>query len=121
MRVSTKKFRPEDHLQYQVAQFLKIQYKHVLFCHVANERQAKPQYMAKLKSLGVQSGVPDVLIFNPVGQFIGLAIELKSKRGVMQDTQTYWLDALKARGWQTVVCRTLDEVVNVLKEYFKNE
>jgi hypothetical protein len=118
-RVDTRKFGPEDHILYQVVQFINIQYKHVLYCHVPNERKAKVQYYVKLKSLGVKSGVPDLLIFNPFGKFIGLAIELKSEKGKVSELQSFWLDALKIRGWSTHVCYSFEETKLVLDEYFR--
>jgi hypothetical protein len=120
-RINTKSFGPEDHILYQVAEYLRIQYKHALFTHVANERMANVQYKVKLKALGVSNGVPDLMIFNPIGEFIGLAIELKAPKGQVSRDQSFWLAALQARGWATFVCRSFEQAKGVLDDYFNNK
>ena len=106
---------PEDDLQRVVAKYLDRM--GWLWCHVPNGGSRRRIEAAILKGLGVKRGVPDILIFerwsSEKGTGHGVAIELKSARGRVREEQNDWLIALAARGWQSRVCRTLDEVIEV--------
>jgi hypothetical protein len=94
-----------------------------LYCHVPNEGKRKPSTGNRLKLQGMKRGVPDIIIFEawsfPAGDaaFSGhtIAIELKVKGGLVRPEQKQWLDALKERGALTAVCRSMDEVLTVLR------
>ena len=123
----------EDNLQVAVAVFLDL--KRVLWTHVANERKTTPRAGKRLKDKGVKSGVPDVLIFESRGGFVGLAIELKVERdngrkkdgtkrkptrSRLTDNQKKWLSDLSSKRWETVVCYNLDEVIGAFEKYFNS-
>lgn len=116
----------EDKLQMQVAQYLDAI--GVLWCHVGNERKTSIQAGVRMKRKGVKSGVPDCLIFEPHGNYVGLAIELKVKRdnglkkngqprkptiGKLSENQKYWKKELERKGWRCIVAYSLDDVINV--------
>jgi len=54
--------------------------------------------------------VPDVLIFQPL-----IAIELKYGKNRITPEQKQWLTRLSGAGWKTAVCRSVPEVLEVLK------
>lgn len=109
----------EDDLQMSVAEYLdKIS---VLWCHVPNERKTSIQAGFRLKKKGVKSGVPDCLIFNPMGNFNGLAIELKIKPNKPSVNQKEWLKKLAVNGWLCEVCYSIDEVIEKVENYFKRD
>lgn len=61
---------------------------------------------ARLKSMGVKPGVPDVLLPVPsrsIVNYAGLAIELKAGNNKPTDHQLWWLAELRVTGWYTVV------------------
>ena len=71
-----------------------------------------------MKAAGYLRGIPDILIFEPSGDFNGLAIELKALKG---RPSVYQLDALKAlnlRGWRGEVAVGWDATIKILREYF---
>jgi hypothetical protein len=85
---------------------------------------------AKLKAQGVKRGVPDVMVFEPwkihnaecegahkciCSKGHGIAIELKTNKGKTTPEQKAWLASLEERGWLVAVCRTMDEVMDVLR------
>lgn len=113
-------WKPEDHEQFKVVQYMKYQYPWVLFTHVPNETIGTPAWHKKLKALGKQAGVLDLLFFEPEPPYNGLAIEMKSKDGKVSSSQRFWLDALKMRGWYTCVCWSFEEAKIELNQYFKN-
>ena len=107
----------EDDLQMQVASYLDLL--NVTWCHVANERKAKPQAGARLKRKGVKSGVPDCLIFDCCNGFNGLAIELKIKPNKPTVNQLGWLLSLEDIGWKTWTCYTFEDAKETIDEYLK--
>lgn len=121
MRSHTSYTPREDDEQRAVADFLdRIG---VLWCHVPNELGQNRNYRraAWLKSMGVKSGVPDILIFDPppgVENYVGTAIELKraSKYTKATEKQKSWLEALRARGWAVAVCRGAGEAIDFLQD-----
>lgn len=105
----------EEDLQKRVVGRLRLA--RLLFCHVTNEGDVPVQYRSKLVSLGLESGVPDLLIFTPppIGAFPGLAIELKSKRGTVTKNQKRWLDTMQDLGWATLVARDHETVTQAMR------
>lgn len=107
----------EDSLQMAAARYLDTM--GLLWCHVANERRSSIQAGARLKSKGVKSGVPDVLIFEPSSDYNGLAIELKIKPNKPSKNQKEWLERLSNSFWKTAVCYSIDEVIEEVKAYLR--
>jgi hypothetical protein len=107
----------------------------LIWCHVANERQAaqskdgKKQRSAAatykfLAGQGVKSGVPDVLIFSNTQKYTGFALELKVKRpsgslGKPTKNQKEWLNSLHDLGWYVAVVYNIDELDKIINNYIK--
>lgn len=71
-----------------------------------------------LKAMGVKPGVPDfILPFPSEGGYQGLAIELKSEIGRLSDDQRAWLRHAYQQGWCVSVVRTLEQHMDVVKEF----
>lgn len=89
--------------------------------HVPNEGKRKPQYNAKLKKLGLKSGVPDVIILDEPPNFPGAkgaAIELKRKKyGRLSENQLVWIQLFQFFKWKVKVCHGIDEAIDQLKEW----
>jgi len=124
----------EDNLQTQCAQYL--DFKRLLWCHVANERKTSPKTGKRLKRKGVKSGVPDCLIFNRRNGYAGLAIEIKTERfnGLkkngepratiktkLTDSQKYWLAKLKEQGWYTCVVYNFEDFKRIVDNYLRGK
>ena len=71
----------------------------------------------KLKAEGLKPGVPDLCL--PVARHgkNGLYLEMKSKKGRVQKSQKWWLDALNDQGYLAVVCKGFASAVDVITEY----
>lgn len=108
----------EDQLQIATARYLDIM--GLLWCHVANERQTSPARGGKLKKMGVKSGVPDCLIFEPRGPFVGLALELKVGYNKPTENQDKWLNTLRLKGWSCAVVYDLDDVIGIVETYLEH-
>lgn len=85
---------------------------------IPNGGQRDVRVAVRLRAEGVRPGVPD--LFWPVarGQYHGLWIELKSSTGRVSAAQKAWIDQLQANGYRVEVCRTFEEAIRVVSEYF---
>ena len=87
------------------------------FYHVANERNCSPRRGAFLKSQGVQSGVPDICIPVPMGNYHALYIEMKSKSGRLSANQKRWISILRKHGNYAEVCYGADQAIELISQY----
>lgn len=110
----------EADLQKAVATYL--DYRAVLWCHVANERKTATRKRGGFfVGQGVKAGVPDCLIFEARGGFFGLAIELKSEKGRLSAQQKLWLNRLQSIGWKIAVCYSFDEAQAEIDVYLSGD
>lgn len=105
----------EASFQVAVANYLRT--KKVLFTHPPNGGNRFAKEAAHLKRQGVSKGCPDLLIFEPRGNNIGLALELKTNYNKPSEEQTKWLVDLALRGWCCKWSNSLDEVVELIDGY----
>jgi len=90
-----------------------------LMYHIANGGARHPATGARLKAEGVKRGTPDVHLPVPRGQYAGLWIELKAKKGGrLAPEQLEWIEALREHGHAVAVCYGCDDAVRVIKEYY---
>jgi len=108
------KLGPEDRLLALLVKHLDFEYPSLTYCHIPNEGKRNP---LKAHLLGIRAGAPDIVIFEPRGKFIGLAIELKVGKNTLSPAQLGFLEALRKKGWCTVVCYTIEEAVKELNNY----
>ena len=108
---------PEENEQMALVQWLRLH--RIAFAHVPNEGRHKVQYRKKQKALGLQAGMPDLLIFDSPPAYpenVGTAIELKRREGgTLSNQQAEWLCKLKDRGWAVAVCKGAAEAIEVLE------
>ena len=74
----------------------------------------------RLKEEGVVPGVSDLILLIPKKGYASLCIEMKFGKNSQSDNQKEWQRLSEAAGNKYVVCRTLDEFVNVVKRYLTN-
>ena len=99
-----------------------------LLFHIPNGGLRHPVIGQKMKLLGVQSGVPDLML--PVARkgFHALFIEMKREKhrptgkrkvtkGKLSDSQAWWVDTLRGEGYRVEVCYGFEEARAVLEEY----
>jgi len=82
-----------------------------------NASQRAGQHRAATKQ-GKKNGVADILCLIPMGQYHGLAIEMKRQKGgkVSQD-QKDWLADAEDAGYYAVVALGADEAIDALNYY----
>ena len=123
----------ENDLQRAVAKVL--DYSGLTWFHPPMEGFRNPRTGGHMKAKGMKAGVPDCLIFSPFpdpgadesdrdlnevrGYWLnGLAIELKVGKNKPTPAQLEWADKLRACSWRVEVCRSMDEVLAVLRECY---
>lgn len=73
-------------------------------------------------SLGMQLGVPDILVFCAKRGFHGLAIEMKMKKGRISPEQVTYHSKLQYQaGWCVRVCYSAQEAVDLIEWYTAEE
>lgn len=113
-------FPKEDQEQREVARYLDL--KGVRWCHVPNGGGRSKVEAAIFQGLGVKSGVPDVLIFDPPPkrpEVRGVAVELKRQKGApskVSENQLAWLADLQAAGWLTHIAYGAADAIEWLIE-----
>lgn len=75
-----------------------------------------------LKAQGVRSGVPDLFLALPVGEYAGLWIELKRRRsGRVSDNQRSWMVRLARAGYAVTVAQGWEEARDEMLKYLQTE
>ena len=95
------------------------QYRKLLF-HIPNENDRSDSNMiqgAIRKSLGVVSGVSDLILLIPRGSHGALCIEMKDERGTQKPAQKEWQTIVETQGYRYVICRSLEQFQTIIKEY----
>jgi hypothetical protein len=120
----------ENDLQRAVAKVL--DYSGLTWFHPPMEGFRTPRSGGHMKAKGSKAGVPDCMIFQPFRTYgpvdgfpgetwqtvHGLALELKVGKNKPTPAQLEWADKLRACGWRVEVCRSMDEVLAVLRECY---
>ena len=119
--------KSEDDIQISIIKWAMLQtYKgkrlNYYLVHVPNGGYRKGREGAKLKSMGVQAGYPDLILDIPKGGYHGLRIELKKlKGGVTRDNQKERIAALIDEGYYAEVCKGFKETTRLIKRYLAGE
>lgn len=85
--------------------------------HVPNEGKRSKATASILKSMGLSSGVPDLILDYPAGIYHGLRIEMKYGKNTPSDEQKKWLLRLQAAGYFVAVVWSADAAITLLTEY----
>ena len=72
---------------------------------------------ARMKAEGLKAGFPDMVLFVPVGEWHGLAIELKYGKNKPTKAQLEWLAALEMQGYKAIWCYGFMDAVTTIEDY----
>lgn len=75
---------------------------------------------AILKREGVRSGIPDLTLPIPSKFCHGLYIEVKTEKGRMSNNQSSWKAFLDKVGYNTMICRSADEILFVVEQHMRH-
>ena len=110
----------EYQLQKAVCKYLDL--KGILYCgSMGGQYQVHFSQRIKAKKSGYKKGFPDLFIYEPMGKWYGLAIELKVGYNRATKEQLYWRNELNKRGYVAEICNGIDEVLTVIDRYLNNQ
>jgi hypothetical protein len=116
-----KPFSGEAGVQKAVIDYLKYTYPQALYCASAGGVRTSMKQAIKMKATGYVKGVPDLQIFEPMGKYHGLLIEIKDIKGVVSKEQKEWIKELNERGYYATYSRGFESTIKVIDDYFKGE
>lgn len=90
--------------------------------NVPNEGKRSKANGARLKSEGLRAGVPDINLDVARGEYHGLRIEMKRRRGgCVSPEQAAWLEALREQGYAAIVARGWEEAADAIEKYLRGD
>jgi len=116
-----KPFSGEAGVQKAVIDYLKYTYPSALYCASAGGVRTSMKQAIKMKATGYVKGVPDLQIFEPMGNYHGLLIEIKDIKGVVSKEQKQWIKELNERGYYATYCKGFESTIKVIDDYFKGK
>ena len=109
----------ESQIQQQCVKWFRMQYPKLLLCSFPMGGFRNKVTGAILKAEGAVAGSPDLFLFYPNCEYHGLAIEMKTSKGVQSETQKGWQSVAEHYGYKYVICRSLEEFINEINEYIE--
>ena len=109
----------EQNLQEAVVTYIRLKYKGVLFCASAGGLRTSISQAAAMKRAGYVKGVPDFQIMEGRHGYLGLFIELKTKKGKLSTYQKKWINNLNDKGYMAKCCYGLDQAIDLIDWYLK--
>ena len=86
--------------------------------HIPNGGGRSKAEAGRFKAEGVKAGVPDLFLPAPRGEWHGLFIEMKRRKGGrLSDAQKEMIPKLQAQGYRVEVCAGWEDAAEVLKNY----
>jgi hypothetical protein len=116
-----RKIAPESEANQQeiVIKYLRLAYPHALYCASAGGMWTSDSQRIKMARTGYVKGFPDLFIYEPRGEFHGLAIEMKKVKGSkIEPEQVQWQEQLRNRGYASYICKGSEEAIKIIDEYF---
>ena len=111
----------EAGVQKAVIDYIKYQYPNALYCASAGGVRTSMKQAIKMKATGYVKGVPDLQIFEAVGNYHGLLIEIKDLKGVVSKEQKEWISKLNDRGYFATYCKGIEATIKVIDDYFAGQ
>lgn len=109
----------EDIIQMVVVRHLKTHYPAALFTISPSGMRLPIGVARKFKMMGYRAGTPDLLIFEPKGNYHGLFIELKSEGGRASPEQKMFSAELIQRGYCCMLCFGAATAIYEIDRYMK--
>ena len=116
-----RKIAPESEANQQeiVIKYLRLAYPTALYCASAGGMRTSYLQAIKMKRTGYVKGFPDLFIYEPRGEFHGLAIEMKKVKGSkIEPEQVQWQEQLRNRNYCSYICKGSEEAIKRIDEYF---
>ena len=86
---------------------------------IPNAGKRSPRGGKWMKDEGLTAGVSDLFLALPVGRFHGMFIEMKIHPNKPTDSQIKFQEAMRKRGYEAVICYSIDEFMTVVHNYIE--
>ena len=116
-----RKVSPESESNQQeiVVKYIRLAYPDALYCASAGGMWTSDSQRIKMARTGYVKGFPDLFIYEPRGEYHGLAIEMKKEKGgTASPEQKRWQEQLRNRGYASYICKGSEEAIKQIDEYF---
>lgn len=120
----------EAQLQKSVCNYLKLQYPDVIFTSESSGLRLTIGQSIQAKAMRSEAGLPDLMIFEPMGVYKGLFLELKVKSVWLKDgtltkdkhvrEQSEILKRLRSKGYLATFACGFDEAKDLIVWYFQS-
>ena len=94
-------------------------YKVAPLFHPVNEGKMTGRQGRDLNQQGRRSGVPDLLLTVPRGNYSGLWLEMKAGKKKPETNQASWLIFLEKVGYSAKVCYSYDMAIETITNYME--
>ena len=111
----------EDRLQSEVIKYIRYQYPKIRYCASAGGVYTGISQARKMVRNGYVKGFPDLFIYEARNGYHGLAIELKTIKGIATKEQKEWIAALQKRNYRAEICKGLPTILDLIDDYFDNQ
>lgn len=111
----------ESSIQSACVKWFRYQYPSLILAAIPNGGRRDKITGAIMKKEGVLAGMPDLLLLHPSGKYHGMAIEVKTTKGVQSDSQKEMQKRLTDEGYLYVVVRSFEEFVKKVEQYMIGE
>jgi len=111
----------ENQLHYKVVDYIRTYHPHAKMLAACGEFQETPRQRIEGYNKGYQKGCCDLLIVNKHKLYQGMAIEMKTPKGVgkVSDAQQEWLKDTHLNGHKVLISNDYDEIVDEIAKYFE--
>ena len=117
MKTSRSKMS-EHELQVICVNWFRIKYNKYLIFAIPNGGFRHYSTALKLKAEGVLSGVPDLFIPIPNGEYCGMFIEMKVGYNKESKNQLELIERLTQFGYKVITCKTFEDFNMAVDNYF---
>lgn len=111
----------ESQIQTAIINYIKLQYPKVLYCASAGGLRTSIKQARMMKATGYVRGTPDIAVYEPIGKFHSLFLEVKTLKGRPTKEQLWWRDELNKRGFISEIVYGFDEAKIILDKYLNNQ
>lgn len=91
-----------------------------LMHHIPNGGKRSKSEAVRFRAMGVKSGVSDIFLPAPRGEYHGLYIELKALDGRPSKEQERFVDSVRRQGYCACFCYGADAAINTIEGYLNN-
>jgi len=106
----------ESHEQRLLVEWLRLQ--GIGFFAVPNSARRDARNAARLKAEGMRAGVPDLIFTRRFANGQPVALELKTKKGRLSNSQREVIREMESEGWIVLVAFGLEDAVKKVRDTF---